>query len=841
VLSWTDPTPNTPVVNPLTGVAVNPNLGNPQNEIGFRIERTDGVASATSVWTQAGKALANATSFTDTGATAGTNYSYRVFAYNSQGDSLPSSQTNLTAVPLAPTNFFAVANALGMPTQVSLIWTDNAVNETSYQVLRNGVVVATLAVDSAAYVDTAVLPSTTYTYTVQAVNSAGMSPAIPPISVTTPVAAIANPGTLLASVTPMGIAPMTVSLSWANIAGVTSYQITRNGTVIANLSPGATNYIDGSVAETTTYTYVLTAFNTAGATALPAVTVVTPIGLPLAPTAFTATANALGQPTQVSLTWVDNATNETSYQVLRNGVLLVTLPAGSGSYIDTTALPIRTYTYQVVAIDPAGRGVSNTLTVRTPVGLAAAPTGLTATPTAVGVFPMAVTLNWVDNANNETSYQVTRNGILITTLAANVTTYVDRAVAGSTAYTYVISAVNTAAVVPSAPVTVTTPVGLPLAPTQLRATTTAIPLQVNLTWVDNATNETSYQVLRNNVLLATLPAGSVSYVDTTVTELTTYTYQVVAVDPAGTANSGLISVTTLSSVLAPTNLTAVENLRQQATLTWVDNANNETRYRILRAPVVAGVVGAYATLANIAANSTTYTDPATLVIGNQYSYQVIAVKTAPVTGVVTLSAAATVGISITLPVPVAPTALTAAVTAARVTLNWVDNATNEATYKVERATVTGGVIGAYAVLNAALPINTRTFADNSATAGNIYSYRVTAVNATGSSAPILVTANLAGYALAPTNLTAVASATRRATLTWVDNATNETGYRVERALVTGTTVGAYATVANLAANVTTYADPTALLALRTYSYRVTAVTAAAANNSASVTVSVTMP
>jgi fibronectin type 3 domain-containing protein len=837
-LTWTDPTP----------VGAPGTLGNAQNEIGFRVERTEGVASATSVWARAGNALANATSFTDAGAIAGTNYSYRVFAYNSKGDSLPSSEANLTAVPLAPTEFFAVANALGMPTLVSMTWTDNAINETGYQVLRNGAVIANLPANNSAvpttmtYSDSTALPSTLYTYTVQAVNGAGVSPAIAPVSVTTPVSVVANPGALAAVVTPIGVSPMTVSLSWANLAAATSYQLTRNGTVVANLSPGATNFIDASVAETTTYTYVLTAFNTAGATALPAVTVTTPIGLPLAPTSFVATANALGQPTQVSLTWVDNATNETAYEIFRNAVLLTNLPAGSSSYIDTTALPVRTYSYQVVAIDPAGRGASATLTVRTPVGLAAAATGLTAKATAVGVFPMAVTLNWTDNANNETSYQVIRNGILITTLGANVTTYLDQAVAGSTAYTYVITAVNTAAAVPSAPVSVTTPVGLPLAPTLLRATSTAIPQQVNLTWVDNATNETSYQVLRNNILIATLPAGSTSYSDTTVTELTTYTYQVVAVDPAGTASSGLVQVTTVSAVLAPTNLTITESTGLQATLRWTDNATNETRYRILRAPVVAGVVGTYAQIGNIAANSTTYVDPTVLVIGNDYSYQVIAVRTAPVTNVVTLSAPATATINIALLVPVAPSALTATPnSAARVTLNWADNANNETSYKVERAVVTGGVIGTYAVLNAALPLNTRTFVDNSAAAGNIYSYRVSAGNAAGSSPAALVTANMTAYAVAPTNLTAVASATRRATLTWADNATNETGYRVERALVTGTTVGAYATVANLAVNVTTYADPTALLALRTYSYRVTAVTAVAANNSASVTVSVTMP
>ncbi len=80
-----------------------------------------------------------------------------------------------------------------------------------------------------------------------------------------------------------------------------------------------------------------------------------------------------------------------------------------------------------------------------------------------------------------------------------------------------------------------------------------------------------------------------------------------------------------------------------------------------------------------------------------------------------------------------------------VNLTWTDgtpvNYTNLATwggptmevgYRIERATVTGGVIGAYAQIGTALA-NQTTFTDTTAVGGTAYSYRVVAFNAAGDS------------------------------------------------------------------------------------------------------------
>jgi fibronectin type 3 domain-containing protein len=72
-LHWSDATP------PAT------NLGNPKNEIGFRIERSTGAGSPD--FSVIATSLANQTGFTDTTVVSGSTYNYRVTAFNEAGAS----------------------------------------------------------------------------------------------------------------------------------------------------------------------------------------------------------------------------------------------------------------------------------------------------------------------------------------------------------------------------------------------------------------------------------------------------------------------------------------------------------------------------------------------------------------------------------------------------------------------------------------------------------------------------------------------------------------------------------------------------------------------------------
>lgn len=79
----------------------------------------------------------------------------------------------------------------------------------------------------------------------------------------------------------------------------------------------------------------------------------------------------------------------------------------------------------------------------------------------------------------------------------------------------------------------------------------------------------------------------------------------------------------------------------------------------------------------------------------------------------------------------------------------------------------------------------------------------------------------------PTTLKAVANASSKVTLTWTDNATGETGFKIERS-TDGTT---WTQIATVGANVTTYAN-TGLTANKTYYYRVRAYNTSPVFNSA---------
>ena len=123
-------------------------------------------------------ATPTATSYTDTGLSAGATYSYTVVARDAAGNISPNSASVSvttgsaadTTPPSTPSGFTAAAAG---STGANLSWsasTDN-VGVTGYIVRRNGVQVATPAATS--FADTGLSAATTYSYTVAARDAAG--------------------------------------------------------------------------------------------------------------------------------------------------------------------------------------------------------------------------------------------------------------------------------------------------------------------------------------------------------------------------------------------------------------------------------------------------------------------------------------------------------------------------------------------------------------------------------------------------------------------------------------------------------------------------------------------
>jgi predicted phage tail protein len=168
---------------------------------------------------------------------------------------------------------------------------------------------------------------------------------------------------------------------------------------------------------------------------------------------------------------------------------------------------------------------------------------------------------------------------------------------------------------------------VPAAPSNLVATA-ASSSQINLTWTDNANNETSFTIQRatnanfTGATNLTVGANVTSYNDTGRTANTTYYYRVRAVNAVGnSAWSNTASATTLVAAgapLAPSNFvgTSVNNgATASINMTWVDNANNETRFVLQGADNAAFTAGLVTW--NLAANTTTSGDTG---LGHGVSY-----------------------------------------------------------------------------------------------------------------------------------------------------------------------------------------------------------------------------
>ena len=267
-------------------------------------------------------------------------------------------------------------------------------------------------------------------------------------------------------------------------------------------------------------------------------------------------------------------------------------------------------------------------------------------------------------------------------------------------------------------------------------------------------------------------------------------------------------------------------------LTWVDNSSNETGFIVQRA--LTGT-GPWSDLATVGANVTAYTDP----IGNTnqtFFYRVIAsntvgyVATAGYSNLVVKSLP-TDPVQVpatTVQLPVAPSNLTAVVQAGpQVLLTWTDNATDESGFVIERA-VNGGAFATLVTVGPRNNTGSVSYTDVAVATGDTCVYRVAALNAAGWSAySNTATVTVPAPPAAPSNVIATAvlrnAKSTRVTLTWTDNANDETGFSIQQS--TNATFTANLVTINLGANVTTYVTGS-LPRSTPYYYRVQAVSGA---------------
>jgi membrane-bound lytic murein transglycosylase len=644
------------------------------------------------------------------------------------------------------------------------------------------------------------------------------------------------------SLTANALSSSQINLSWSdNSTDETSFRVERspNGTSswdeIGIVAANTTSYSNTVLSSCTTYYYRVRAHRSGDNvySSYSNVSSATTTGCPL-PAPSSLSANALSS-SQINLSWSDNSTDETSFRVERspNGTSswdeIGNVAANTTSYSNTGLSSCTTYYYRVRAhrsgdnVYSSYSNVSSATTTGCPLP---APSSLSAN----ALSSSQINLSWSDNSTDETSFRVERspNGTSswdeIGNVAANTTSYSNTVLSSCTTYYYRVRAHRSGDNVYSSysNVSSATTTGCPLpAPSSLTANALSSS-QINLSWSDNSTDETSFRVERspNGTSswdeIGNVAANTTSYSNTVLSSCTTYYYRVRAHrsgDNVYSSYSNVSSATTTGCPLpAPSSLSANALSSSQINLSWSDNSTDETSFRVERSP---NGTSSWDEIGIVAANTTSYSNTV-LSSCTTYYYRVRAHRSGDnvYSSYSNVSSATTTG----CPLP-APSSLSAnALSSSQINLSWSDNSTDETSFRVERSpngTSSWDEIGNVAA-------NTTSYSNTVLSSCTTYYYRVRAHrsgdNVYSSYSNVSSATTTGCPLLAPSSLTANALSSSQINLSWSDNSTDETSFRVERS-PNGTS--SWDEIGNVAANTTSYSN-TVLSSCTTYYYRVRA-------------------
>ncbi|MBX3132003.1 MAG: hypothetical protein KF689_01280 [Gemmatimonadaceae bacterium] len=356
---------------------------------------------------------------------------------------------------------------------------------------------------------------------------------------------------------------------------------------------------------------------------------------------------------------------------------------------------------------------------------------------------------------------------------------------------------------------------LPLAPESLVATIVS-GTEVSLAWDDRSNNETSFRIERCEGVdcttfteIGNVAADVETFAATGLTQGNTYRFRVRARNNVGNSAFTNVVATALIGPAAPTNLVATTVSSTEIGLTWTDASNNEEDFQVERC--TGADCTDFAVIQTLPAGTEAYAD-VSVVFNTAYSYRVRARNS------VMASAYSDEAAANTIP-PATPSALVATVTGpTSIGLVWEDNSDNELGFRIERCT--GAACTNFAVVGNVGP-NITAYADNAVANNEDYRYRVRAFNAVdGVDATNIANANTRPPA-APTGLTAETQGPTAIQLQWTDNATTETGYRIERCSSAPDCTD-FALLTTIAADATGYTD-NGVTVDNSYRYRVIAV------------------
>lgn len=304
---------------------------------------------------------------------------------------------------------------------------------------------------------------------------------------------------------------------------------------------------------------------------------------------------------QVSMTWTDNSSDEIGFTFMVDTNPAFTNPAfvwtggpNTTSHTHGNLNRATTYFYRIKAEgNPDSAWTSTDFTTTAPSSLA-----------GTAASSSQINLTWSGNSANTNivGYTVAKATNSAFTSAsyhyvngAGATSYSSTGLSAGATYYYKIKAEGTSDAYDSpftAAITATTNGAAPAAPSNLTATVVSSS-QINLSWSDNSSNETAFELKRatdsgftQNVVWIGGIQGS-SYSNTGLPASTTYYYKVRAKGTAqDSAYSAAVSATTSASTqipAAPSGLTATAVSNSRINLIWTDHSSNETGFEVKRA------------------------------------------------------------------------------------------------------------------------------------------------------------------------------------------------------------------------------------------------------------------
>lgn len=265
---------------------------------------------------------------------------------------------------------------------------------------------------------------------------------------------------------------------------------------------------------------------------------------PTAPSALKAS-NYNGAAKTLTLSWNDNSNNESGFYIWLGKKIIGYVGANKTSVQLTSVESSTRYTFKVSAFNDYGQSSTVSLNYKTPeyVTVPNAPTAVTFASYKTNTKTLG--FKWTDNSNNERGFYVkysadggkTWSGEV--QLRANVKTYSFRNAAPNTEYLFAVRSFNSAGVSQYAYGSYTTPQVKPAAATSLTISGyDAATRSLTLSWRDNSSNESGFQIWVNGSYLGSVGANITSVRISNLAYSTNYKFTITAYNSAGqTASS----------------------------------------------------------------------------------------------------------------------------------------------------------------------------------------------------------------------------------------------------------------------------------------------------------------